>query len=117
MTYSSLIRNSGQTLTLRRRIAGAKDAHGVATTTIAEILTAIPCLAEEMVGREVLTPAGDRVIGDWTIMLLNDPGILENDILIVLPANRAVSAISAPLGSVLGRAHVWEVTARAGGKA
>lgn len=117
MTFAGQLRKSGQTLAVTRRTrTGARDADGLPVETILPVVSDVPCLAEEYVGREVLTPSGERVIGDWGILLIADPGILPRDILTLTPGGRVLSAINHPIGNVLGRVKVFDLVAQSGGK-
>ncbi len=121
MTFAVQVGKSGQTLAVARRVqTGAKDAHGVPVERIDAIVAGIACIAEEVTGREVLTPTGERVIGDWDIYLIADPGILPRDILTLTGPNqsapRVLAAINHPNSNALGRIKVWELTAQSGGR-
>jgi len=106
MTFAVQVGKSGQTLAVARRVqTGAKDAHGVPVERIDAIVAGIACIAEEVTGREVLTPTGERVIGD--ILTLTGPN---------QSAPRVLAAINHPNSNALGRIKVWELTAQSGGR-
>lgn len=106
MSYASLIRKGGQTVDVTRQVAtGARDAHSTPIVAPQPVpgATGLPCLAVQRPGREVLTPAGTRAIGDWDVYLLPDaPAIEMDDALTLSPGGARISAVTihpAPLGS------------------
>lgn len=117
MGYAGLIRKAGQTIDVTRPVpTGRRDVQGTPVVTVTTLHTALPCLATQHTGREVLTPDGDRAIADWSVMLLpGAPPIAPTDTLILHPGGirlNVIQTIDAPLGHV----KPTMLVAKSGGK-
>lgn len=117
MGYATLIARTGQTVDVTRPVAtGGKDAHGTPLVGVQTVASALPCLATEQPGREVLTPTGDRAIADWDIMLLPDaPEVRTSDTLTLHPGGRKLAVVSV-VPATLGRVKPPYIVARSGGR-